>query len=456
MSFATGHEVGALACSQVPGGVMVEAEPDLRAALDLTRKLVQRADFPIFEATFEHDGTLVRVDILSPELNSDGAVWHMYEVKSSGSAKTYHLGDLATQIWVLEQNGIQLGSASIRHIDTTFRLERHGDYEGIFRDAPLLADLCETAGARGKLVAQIRKVLEGSEPVCATGAHCELPFTCEFSEHCNSFEPEGPDWPISELPNTGARLAQKWAAKGVFAINELPDSAELNSLHSRICNAVRTGEVYLDSSGVRLATKDWTYPRIWLDFETIGFTIPRWIGTSPYQQVPFQFSAHVELEGGELEHVEALDVTGTDPRSSIAEHLAALPREGTVVAWNASFERRCLRNLAEACPDYREPLTSLADRTVDLLPVAKANYYHRDQRGSFSIKAVLPTLCPELSYADLAVADGGQAQLAYLEATSDICTLDRKAALESSLKEYCARDTFAMLEIFRKLSGDTA
>ena len=38
--FATGHEVGALACTLIPDGVMVEAEPDLRAAIDRTRELI--------------------------------------------------------------------------------------------------------------------------------------------------------------------------------------------------------------------------------------------------------------------------------------------------------------------------------------------------------------------------------------------------------------------------------
>ena len=31
---------------------------------------------------------------------------------------------------------------------------------------------------------------------------------------------------------------------------------------------------------------------------------------------------------------------------------------------------------------------------VDLLPIYRNHYYHRDMRGSWSIKAVLPTVAP--------------------------------------------------------------
>ena len=55
--------------------------------------------------------------------------------------------------------------------------------------------------------------------------------------------------------------------------------------------------------------------------------------------------------------------------------------------------------------------------SVDLLPVATKYYYHPDQHGSWSIKKVLPTIAPELSYDTLTtVQNGGGAQQAYLEA----------------------------------------
>ena len=84
----------------------------------------------------------------------------------------------------------------------------------------------------------------------------------------------------------------------------------------------------------------WAYPRTWLDFETIAFALPRWVGTRPYQQVPFQFSAHIEAEDASIAHREFLSLDGFDPRRACAEALVAkVPPEGAVIAYNASFER---------------------------------------------------------------------------------------------------------------------
>jgi len=453
MSFAAGHEVGELACAQISSGIMVEAIPNMQAALTRTAELVARADRPIFEATFQYDGVLVRVDILIPEIKPSGTVWHLAEVKSSGSAKSYHVGDLATQYWVIKKNGLNVASAAIRHIDTSFVLKRLGKFIGIFKDAPLLDEIEPISAEREGVVQSIRLMLAGEEPQCATGAHCSSPFSCEFIAHCSRNEPEGPEWPIDELPYSGRRLAEKWGLEGVTEIADLPPDNDLSPLHNRIRDAVISQTAYLDDAGVRKETIKWAYPWIWLDFETIGFAIPRWIGTKPYGQIPFQFSAHVEEKAGAIQHIEALDLSGDDPRIQIAEKLAELPDHGTVIAWNASFEKRCLKELATGVPQFGKKLLSLADRTVDLLPVTKNHYYHPNQRGSFSIKSVLPTLAPELDYSTLDVKDGGNAQAAYIEATSPNCTAARKNEIDRALKAYCERDTLAMVKIYQRMVG---
>ena len=80
-----------------------------------------------------------------------------------------------------------------------------------------------------------------------------------------------------------------------------------------------------------------------------------------------------------------------------------IPAGACVIAYNAGFEKRVLRDLAGWFPDLAEPLLALEAATVDLLPVAREHWYYRDQRGSWSIKAVLPTTAPALDYASLEV-----------------------------------------------------
>ena len=78
-------------------------------------------------------------------------------------------------------------------------------------------------------------------------------------------------------------------------------------------------------------------------------------------------------------------------------------------------------------------------------------------QGSWSIKSVLPTIAPDLDYANLGeVADGGKAQSAYLEAIHGGTTFDRKMILENALIAYCKRDTEAMVRVLHHLQGNVS
>ncbi len=445
--FATGHEVGQIACSLLPDGVMVEAEPDLATALATTQALLDGShDKPIFEATLQHDGVLVRIDVLEPD--GEGG-WRIAEVKSSASAKGYHLGDLATQLWVARGAGVPISSAVIRHIDTSFVLQHEREFGGLFADTDLTAAAEPIVAKRADVVGAARETLAGEDPATAPGAHCNAPFACEFVGHCHAALPRGPEWPVTVLPNGGGK---RWVEQGVDDLFAVDCTALTNSMHQRVHRATVSAEAFHDVEGARAAIAGWPFPRTWLDFETIGFAVPRWIGTRPYQQVPFQFSAHVEAPDGTIEHREFLSLAGTNPCRPCAEALVELvPRTGAVIGYNASFEKARILELAVAFPDLAVQLNAIADRVVDLLPVTRAHWYHRDQRGSWSIKAVLPTMAPEMDYASLEVKDGGSAQEAYAEATAKGCTAERRLVLDAALRAYCGRDTEAMIVLARRL-----
>jgi hypothetical protein len=88
-------------------------------------------------------------------------------------------------------------------------------------------------------------------------------------------------------------------------------------------------------------------------------------------------------------------------------------KTGTIYAYSAGFERGRIEELAIACPQYRKPLMAIVSRIADLLPVMREYYYHPAMQGSWSIKAVLPAIAPELDYATLSgVKDGGMAMVA--------------------------------------------
>ena len=61
--------------------------------------------------------------------------------------------------------------------------------------------------------------------------------------------------------------------------------------------------------------------------------------TLPYQQIPFQYSLHVQ-DADEIKHFEFLTETnGTDPRISLIKQLILdCGSEGDIIVYNISFE----------------------------------------------------------------------------------------------------------------------
>jgi len=124
-----------------------------------------------------------------------------------------------------------------------------------------------------------------------------------------------------------------------------------------------------------------------------------------------------------------------------------LEAEGPVLMYT-NYERRVIQGLINMYPDLAAPLQAIIDRLVDLFPPTKDNYYHPDMLGSWSIKAVLPTIAPEMDYALLdGIAEGMEASSAYLEAIHPDTDNERKKEIRAELLKYCKHDTEAMVAL---------
>jgi CRISPR/Cas system-associated exonuclease Cas4 (RecB family) len=183
--FRFGHDVGAHANFLVPDGIMVEAKPDIQAALARTSELIRKKPCkPIFEATFQHEGVLVRVDILEPVLGG----WRAIEVKASTRVKTYQLADIATQVWVMRGTGLDVRQAIIRHLSPPFSWVRPDIAAVRFADADVTRQISRYLRVRSTVVHQALRAIESPELRRATGQHCERPFACEFQQYCTRAE----------------------------------------------------------------------------------------------------------------------------------------------------------------------------------------------------------------------------------------------------------------------------
>jgi hypothetical protein len=123
------------------------------------------------------------------------------------------------------------------------------------------------------------------------------------------------------------------------------------------------------------------------------------------------------------------------------------------MVYNMSFERGVVLQMAGDFPDLAPALQAVANRLFDLLPLVRAHYYHPLMMGSWSIKRVLPTIAPDLDYANLdGVQSGDMVEPVYFEMIDPATPLERRKALEGALLTYCARDTLALVKVAEFLS----
>lgn len=460
--FAAGHEVGDVARRIYdPQGVGTTLDPGtigIAGVLARTRELLC-ARQPIFEAGFSVSegarGALSLADVLLPE---PGDAWRMVEVKSSTEVKDYHLDDVAIQAHIASRAGLKVRRTAVAHIDSKWVYPGGEDRRGLLREVDV-SDRVQALQADVPLwIAAAHDVVDAPEPTTRMGVQCAAPFDCGFRGYCEGqrIAQKGPvEFPVEWLPGARSqRLKDHIEANDVRSMVEVPDTL-LSERQRRVKQQTLQREVFFDRERAARALAAHPLPALFLDFETIAFAVPRWAGTRPYQQVPFQYSLHRLDAAGALAHTGFLDLSGADPSRALAESLVqACAGEEPVFAYNSGFEAGRIAELAKRFADLQHPLLRLRERLVDLLPIARDFYYHPAQEGSWSIKKVLPALVPELGYDRLeGVQDGGQAQQAYLRAIAPQTTGAERQRIHQQLWSYCGLDTLAMVRVWEAFRG---
>lgn len=421
------------------------------------------------EVPMVHGNLYARADALIPE----GSGYVLRETKSSSfplkrdkttpdRPEEHHLNDVAIQAWVKDGSEFGESRVEMNYLNNQWRYPGSGDYSGLFRQLDVTTDTEIRKLQVPVWIEQAQAVLAGRMPDIPTGKQCKAPYACPFHLFCEKLDPPGPEHPIELLPDSaGKNLAKKLReSKGYVSILE-PAPDELTGaqaeLYRRIQQAHRTGQpVLVPGCDAKMATLP--YPRYFFDFEGIDLPVPRWAGIRPYEQIPFQWSCHIERSPGIFEHAEFLDLTGDDPSLPCIQlmlEVVNLDDSGPIFVYFATYERGRLEGFAERHPQYAGQMEKYVARLVDLLPLVKNHFYHPAMGGSFSIKKVLPVIAPELNYDELEeVQEGTGAQVAFLYAVFDPnLTQTRKADLDTKLRTYCRQDTWAMVEIAYFLAG---
>jgi Domain of unknown function(DUF2779) len=390
---------------------------------------------------------IVKTDILRRKENG----WRLVEVKSTTDLREHHTEDIAIQSYAVLHSGLDLSSAWLAHVNRDY-VFGGGEIDArrffLFRNLTRrVQNLQQTVAAQ--LRSQFRILGMPSPPDVVPGPHCTDPVVCEFFSRCN---PPTPEDYIGYIPRINLRAKERLGELGVESILDIPPGFELSDFQRRVCTAVQTGQAWF-SPELKTEFDSLKYPLYFMDFETVNPAIPRFPGMRPYDPLPFQWSVHVLRElAGKPEHYEFLAGDENDPRYAfIASLCEVLGKKGNIVVYNQQFESQRLWELAGWLPDYAQRIRGIQLRLWDLLPVIRNHVYHPAFSGSFSLKAVLPALVPEMAYSGMEVADGQEAGLAWQAMIGGHCGEAERNAKRKALLAYCGQDTLALVRLLEAL-----
>ena len=457
---AQGYEVELCARQLYPEATLVTGKP--AKAAKLTEELIDSGTQQLFQASFLVDGFIesshrlfVSCDILIYNALLDG--WDLIEVKSSTAStkkKQDHIYDAAFQRLVAQKAGLRIANVYLIELNKEYRKDGEIDIKALFTMSEITTE-CIDLEMQVKLeICQAATMLVQPQP---------LDCSCKYkgrSRHCRAFDvlyPQVPTYSVYDLRAIGRskKTLRALVDGGYLVLTDIPDDFQLSDKHRHQVKVALQKETILKQASIVDQLESVSYPLYFLDYETLACGVPKYDETYAYQQTVFQYSLHIVHRDGRIEHREYIHQDRSSPMHIVAEKLREdIGDVGSVIVWNQSFEGKCNSDLAEVNPHLQDFLLGLNARIFDLMKIfQKMEYLHDNFKGKYSIKKILPVMCPELNYDKLEVSNGGEAVVAYEELIFGNIAEAQKAEKFSDLLDYCKLDTWAMVRIFQELEA---
>ena len=452
--FENGRKVGELAKGLFGKYEDIEFNEDLNIMIEKTNELINNKPNIITEASFNYNNNFCSVDILKNDI--DGV--EIYEVKSSTKVSDIYIDDVSYQYYVLTKLGINVKKASIVHINNEYVRQDELEIDKLFK----IEDLTDIAISKMEEIEKnindfncfMQEHDKDNEPNIDIGMKCTEPYMCDFWDYCTRNLPHPNVFDIAGGMHRDKKFEKYYEGKISFEnlINEDLNPKYLEQIDFELNNL----EPKIDKDAIKEVLDSLKYPLYFIDYESYQTAIPEIKGTTPYQQLPFQYSLHIIQEkDAPIIHKEFLaEVDDKDFIRHFAESMIKdMPENGSVIIYNKSFEPARNNEIARMYLDLKEELDRINSNIVDfLVPFKQRKYYTKEMHGSASIKAVLPALYPDdpdLDYHKLPVVHNGK------EASDTFLSLKGKTKEEQEiirhgLLVYCELDTYAMVKIWEK------
>lgn len=448
-TFDQGRAVEQIARNMFPNAVLQDKLKN-EDKVSFTKKLL-KTNKVILEAAFCTKGTIVQFDVLE---KNDDETYNAVEVKSSSKFKPEYETDVLIQYWVATHAGIKIKKFELWFVNKAATstekdyFTKHDVTEFVQANEKKFWELLN----RAEQIAMLK-----NPPDVKLGAHCDR-LDCAFrnSSNCKLTLKPGS---VLTLP----RFANAWEShhKGIETVHDplFDETYKYTSVNPLVIESIRENKLVVDRENLLKDFSTWKFPLNFFDFETLMTAIPILDKQRPFEQVTFQFSNHLfDGVNKKLPHSLFLHKDKSSPDEKIVDAILSdlEKNDGSIVAYNKSFEQTRIRDLASRFPEKKDRLLAIVDRFVDLMDLVKDHVYHPAFNGSYSLKSVSPALLGEYgSYSDSLIKSGAEIATYFVEMVN---TKDeeRKELIRLALEKYCFYDTLNLFLVLQFLIDPNA
>jgi len=431
-----GNRVDRLAQDWFKGGCILEEEninPDKVA----------------FQVRAEWDGLIAVADIVvyGEEKNHI----KLFEAKAATSLKSEHLHDIAYQKHVFEKNGYTVTDTYLLHVNNDYNFIGDIDQCELLNTQKVTQDVQAIADTTTQQVQDAIAWVQGDMPKERITVGCPKKLNCPFVQYHFKNLPAST---IYNIPNIQTKKLQEFMDAGILKLDDVPIDFPLSEKQRRAVDIAQQDTIIIKVNPIKKALASLDYPLYFIDYESFSYIIPAQDYYRPYQQMVFQYSLHTQASPkATITHTDYLLKEKKESVSKLLAHMRAnIGETGSIIVWNDVFEKGRNVEMAAIYPEYADFLQSMNDRMFDLMKIFKKGHYiHPGFKGRNSLKSVLPTLCPTISYEDLSIQNGGLAAIKWHHATDNRVSAKEAEEIFSDLLKYCHLDTLAMVKILEKV-----
>ncbi len=426
-----------------PNGQEIPHQLSTDAATKLTNEILINKNI-IYNSCFTFSNFISRTDILIP--NEDSSL-DIVDISSNTNPKHENFIDLAFQKFVIESVGFKIKNITILYINSNISHTFPIQPDFFFK----ISNVTDKISYLEKEISEKSKYLisiANTKPQLNEKS-CKSPKDCKISPNCWNVTEEMNIFTLRESNEISKRLFNN----NIYYLRDIPDDTELNKVQKIQVECDRKGSIHIDTKEISDFLQKLKYPHYFLDFEAINPAIPLYSSTRAFQHIPFLYSLHIQNEDGNIENFHFIEEEGEDPRYGILKSLSSLINtKGSIICYNDTIEKKCIKESASIYPEFLHWWDDIKDNFIDLsLPFKNFSYYNPLQLGSTSLKSVITPLTG-INYMNLNIHDGSIANREYLHLKLDQnISEEKRSTVKTDLIEYCRMDTYAMVEIIRKL-----